>query len=158
MAQELAWSEAFAVGHAGLDEEHRALVAAINAIHRHDDARQPREQLEKLFADLQALVSKHIAHEDEVMRMIVANVNSHESAASVLHHHWLEHLDKHLDEHDRWVADLDAIVKRSLAQGGPAADELQHWFFSHAVKSDAPLKSLFQATRQQYPKLIAQLS
>ena len=59
MQQILLWNENFAVGHSGLDTEHRHLVALINKIGFAVQARQPKELVDLLKA-IQQLAADHI--------------------------------------------------------------------------------------------------
>jgi len=67
MNRPLIWSEAFAVGHEGLDQEHRRLVALINDLCTCVTTRDAREIASRLHA-LVTEAERHLRHETLVLR------------------------------------------------------------------------------------------
>jgi len=152
MSQPLTWSDAFAVGHAGLDREHRALVDVINLVCNDADA-----SLSETLGKLKVIATRHFDHENALIRAILACAGAHSEDAKRLATLGLDTLTHHIDEHGDRMDELDALIARSLSQGSPAREDLQHWFYGHAIKADAHLKTLFQFIRTDCPDLLAQL-
>ena len=146
MERALLWSEAFAVGHRGLDDEHRGLIAAINALDAALSGGGKPKRLDAMLGQLSEAAAAHLAHEDRVLREIKSRSDSYSIELKAMS---LAALNLHLARHERALRELDTLLGREPQQAGvPLADlpeELRNWFVQHAVKDNAPLKSLFQA-------------
>lgn len=139
----LNWRETYAVGHLGLDLEHKHLVELINQI---SAVRAPR-QLSGLIDAFYFASVGHFRHENSVMRDIIDGayllpdgcVRQFMSEAAI---------NDHCAEHARALIDLEQILQSYIAdedRNGPAlAHDLRNWFLDHAVNHDAHLKEVFQ--------------
>ncbi|MDE2182494.1 MAG: hypothetical protein KGJ78_05680 [Alphaproteobacteria bacterium] len=154
VADGLKWSEAFAVGHPGLDQEHRSIVDAINAIARVDPSPHPPAHLQDLLTELRGTAARHFDHENAILRHILASAETQTYSPHFLRAMSRGALAQHIDNHER---DLGALETIGADANRPLHEELEHWFFSHAVKFDAHLKALFQAIHSEYPRLLAEL-
>ncbi len=144
--QPLTWSDSFAVGHADLDSQHRALIDAINEVRAavadtHDPDRLPRS-----LRALREKAWRHITGENALLRQIksgaYAPLHAGLEAQRFLQPMAASALDQHLAQHDELLARLDEII------AGPPAelyDSLKSWFVDHAITHDLPLKAIFQA-------------
>lgn len=63
----LEWQPALETGQARIDEEHRALVAALNRLHEAVDQGTDRAEVERILAFLRDYTVTHFATEEELM-------------------------------------------------------------------------------------------
>ena len=147
ISKSLPWKESYAVGHEGLDEEHRRLVAAINDICAACEAGQPPAVIDPLFKNLERETERHLTHEDAVMHEIAANAER--SAQGDIKAMTRRGIGEHIAEHERVLGKLRAIMDTARASTDCGATdicaELKEWFLEHAFKYDAHLKAIFQA-------------
>jgi hemerythrin-like metal-binding protein len=132
----LIWSESFAVGHKGLDAEHRDLVRTINEIHCAENARPP-QALIRLSNALMLATIKHFQHENAVMCLEI-------SGAAVS-----DTVNEHRAEHALVLNRLESIIRNPYFLHTPheLSKNLKDWFLEHALTSDAQLKWLFEINR-----------
>ena len=146
MGQSLPWSANYAIGHAELDAQHRALVDLINDV---DSAVSPvgnLGNLADLLRSLRAVAVEHIRSENAVLWEISSGTYQ-PLRDQPRTPHFLKAMaeaafDTHIAEHDVLLAQLDAII------GGPVdalREALKAWFVDHAIKHDSHLKTIFQA-------------
>jgi len=146
-ALNLTWSEAFSVGHDGLDDDHRRLIKAINDICEAYHARRPPSFVHSLLKALERETEKHLKHENAVMLAMCADgewpVPGEAKAMAE------KAVQDHIAEHERNFARLQAIMRAESPTAVCAAShlcmELRQWFVDHAVKYDSHLKAIFQA-------------
>jgi hemerythrin-like metal-binding protein len=146
----LAWGEIFAVGHEGLDAEHRHLIAAINEIHSAQCAKQTFTQLEPRFSALKLAAEAHFKHENSVMRKINTDtITSPEKRTARLKAMSNAVINEHIAEHAQALLKLGSIIHTFKARIDTAEPnlsfDLRDWFIEHAIKRDAHLKAVFQA-------------
>lgn len=117
----LAWTDAYVLGHAPIDDTHREFVACVQALQTATDA----SLLERLL-EFEAHARRHFGDED---RWMVET--------------GFPPRDCHIDEH---AAVMRSVVQvRELAEGGDLsevrrlADELARWFPGHADWLDSAL-------------------
>jgi hemerythrin len=149
----IVWSQTFALGHADLDQQHRALVDAINAICGIGDTGERLEDLEPRLIALRKAVEEHLRTESAILwelstgtserlRKLRQNADFQEMLDAA-------HLADHFADHDRTLAEIDAIIAFALpASGGDGKlpfGRLKTWFIDHSIKYDARLKPIFQA-------------
>jgi hemerythrin len=141
----LDWRETYAVGHLGLDLEHKHLVDLINQISavRAEASRQLSSLIEAFYF---AAVG-HFRHENSVMRDILdgayllpdIRMRQFMGEAAV---------NDHCAEHARALIELEHILQSFIAaknrDGSALASDLRNWFLDHAVNHDARLKEVFQ--------------
>jgi hemerythrin len=140
----LQWIDGYAVGHEGLDREHRRLVDIINEIHVAELAGNS-EQVGGLLETLREVTAEHLGHENAVMH----EVESRAAQATGGRQAFLEAMsaaviDEHIGEHARSLQQIDTII-HGFHAGAQIGDALRGWFVEHAVKYDAHLKAVFQA-------------
>jgi hemerythrin len=146
----LIWRETYAVGHIGLDLEHRRLVELINQI-----AALRGEASQQLFALSNAfyLASvEHFRHENSVMRDIVSG--AYLLADERMYQFIGEAaVNDHCAEHAHTLIKLERMLQAFAAgkdRDGPAlATDLRIWFLDHAVNHDGHLKKAFQKAMDQ---------
>lgn len=141
----LNWRETYAVGHLGLDLEHKRLVELINEIS--GIRAQAARQLCSLSHAFYLASVEHFRHENAVMRDII-------SGAYLLSDERLYRfisegaVNAHCAEHARTLIKLERILQPfSTAQShdGPVlASDLRIWFLDHAIHHDDHLKKVFQ--------------
>jgi hemerythrin len=159
MTLSLKWSDTFSVAHPALDAEHREMMLVIGCVaEAHDD----HDRLRPLLRELKEKTAAHFAHEDTILREIVASTSSACRSQKFLAAMSQALVDEHLAEHHVALASLEFIIRRSLAENSrnlpPLGETLTHWFVNHAVKHDAHLKTLFQTIRADYPELLARVA
>ena len=146
----LAWGEMFAVGHKGLDAEHRRLVVAINEIYSAECSGRTPDQLRPMLNALFVSAQQHFEHENSVMRKIRLDASADETPRSViLKPISREAIDEHIGAHERELSTLRSII----GSIGPGTDptepklsyKLRHWFVEHSIKYDAHLIMVFKA-------------
>lgn len=146
----LVWREVFAVGHAGLDAEHRHLVESVNEIYAAECAAQTPGQLTRLLEALRFSVERHFKHENLIMREMSRDADpSPESKIDQLKAMTDAVIDEHVAEHAHELFKLDEII-RAVPVGSDSTElgvshKLKSWFVDHAIKYDAHLKAVFQA-------------
>jgi hemerythrin len=146
----LPWVEGYAVGHDGLDTEHRRLVEIINEIHVAQQTDPAHARINTLLDMLHQETVDHLRHENSAMREVSGKValekGSHPAALKMMSD---AVLDEHIAEHARSLQKLAFIIRsfgpESNAPSGELGDLLKDWFIEHAIKYDAHLKAVFQA-------------
>ena len=146
MREALPWSESFAVGHEGLDAEHRHLVKLINEIDAVVRSKKNPENLVNLVKVLHRVAVEHIRHENTILWEIQTGnykpLQKRPQSQRFLRIMAKAAFDEHIAEHDELLARLATIVS------GPAStlcDELKAWFVDHVHSYEADLKVIFQA-------------
>lgn len=145
MTEPFPWSEAFAVGDADLDEEHRCMVGLINQICREAGAgRHPKAIA--LLGELQFVSETHFRSEEALLHRIEAEL-------ALNHLRTVVHIaiDDHARSHRHGLAALHRLVERwratSAGNGATPCHELKTWFVEHAVGAEAQVKTILQSTR-----------
>ena len=122
----LEWKTEYSVGVATVDEEHRALIDLINALHNRIDARSTPDEIEAGLDGIHNAVALHFALEERVMRDAgYAEYAEHKEDHELL-------LDEIRDLMDDFLADSDAGAERLRTR-------LSAWFADHFVSFDARL-------------------
>ena len=149
----IVWSDTFALGHADLDGQHRALVDAINTVRDTGEAGGQSGDLELRLLALRKAVEEHLRTESAILwelstgtserlRKLRQNPGFQEMLDAA-------HLADHFADHDRTLAEIDAIIASALpAAGGDGKSpfgRLKTWLFDHSTKYDAHLRPIFQA-------------
>ena len=68
MAGQLEWTEAFSIGIAPLDYEHRNLFSTLNRLHDELDRHEDADRIEDTLGEIHARMAAHFALEEKVMR------------------------------------------------------------------------------------------
>lgn len=153
MGEPLAWNDAFAVGHEGLDAEHRGLIDAINTLCAACDTQRDLQEIESLLSTVKLSVEAHIQSESAILWEISSGASTAASkrprTPTLVKALTAARLDDHFAEHDRTLAHIEAIVSAGRAApdqvGVALCGALKAWFIDHAIKYDAHLKTIFQA-------------
>ncbi|MBF0169133.1 MAG: hemerythrin family protein [Alphaproteobacteria bacterium] len=120
----IVWTEALSVGISELDDGHKRLIDLVNTLFENAFSEGAPRDMEKAVARLMAHTLAHFAHEE-------AYLHSHDPAACT----------RHQAEHIRLFAELEAICKRLLREGGKELDSataafLRQWMVAHIMSHD----------------------
>jgi|SRR5579859_6554957 len=138
MIEPFPWSDAFAVGDAVLDAEHRKMVEVINEICVRTEAGW-RESIGPLLRELQFVSEMHFRNEEAVLARIAAEIDQ-KHLQTVVRLAIAQHASAHHE-------DLNKL--QGLAAGTDnyeICEELKSWFVDHAIREDAQVKTILQAT------------
>jgi len=142
----LSWQETYAVGHLGLDREHKLLIELINEI---SGARAAASrQLPDLSNAFYFASVEHFRHENSVMRDILGGAYLLPDA---LARQFLSEaaINDHCAEHAQALINLERILQdfsaSRILDGSVLASDLRIWFLDHAINHDAHLKQVFQS-------------
>lgn len=141
----LPWSETFAVGHVGLDTEHRHLVDLINQVGAQIQSKREPEELVGLLRSLHKAADEHFRHEDAILREIQSGTYpwpERKQKAEFLKAMAKAALVEHIAEHQAMLSDLNEIVTGPVDQ---LCESLKGWFVDQVHGCEAQLKALFQA-------------
>jgi len=145
MTRLLAWTEKFAVGHLGLDRQHRRLVELINDIDVTADATTPSDRLANLLKVVRVAAEDHLRQESDLLSEIAsgayAPLRDRVKKPDFLEAVKVAAFDEHIAEHATLLTRLNAISR------GPAhslGENLKAWFVDHALERDTHLKAIFQ--------------
>jgi hemerythrin len=153
---QIVWSNAFEVGHEGLDSEHRRLVDLINAIYAAGSVLWSRNKVGSLLDDLSNAVRQHFRNENSILlnigrRPIPSNVERLSFIKVVVD----AALDKHIASHAQTLPQLRSIlanIRSELDATEPHFNsDLSNWFIEHATVYDAHLRQIFEALKR--PKI-----
>ena len=138
----LIWRETYAVGHLGLDREHKRLVELINGISGLDAGTSASRRLSNIFH----LASvEHFRHENAVMRDLIEGAYLLPGDAVQQGLISENAVNDHRAEHARALIKLERLLQATKDLHGPIlASELRFWFLDHAINHDAHLKVVFQ--------------
>ena len=143
MTDLLSWSEDLAIGHPGLDADHRRMVDIINdVITVVGSKRRPTA----LLAFLQETTVKHIEIENRILWHLQAGTGEllqrHPRMRKAVKMMARSQINDHMAEHRGFLVRLDAIIGNGA---DTLCEELKGWFQDHAHGYDAGLKPIFQA-------------
>jgi hemerythrin len=146
MHENFPWTDSFAIGHIGLDAEHRHLVKLINEIAAVVVAkRDPKELADRIDA-LRRVAGDHMRHENVILWEIRSGTynpwKNRIQTAPFLKAMAEAAFGEHMREHEDLEAGFNVIV------AGPAerlGEDLKRWFLDHVVGYESHLRSLFQA-------------
>lgn len=145
MADPFPWSEAFAVGDADLDEEHRCIVGLINQICAEAGAGRHAKAI-ALLGELQFVSEAHFRSEEALLHRIETEI-AQNHLRTVVH----IAIDDHARSHQLGLAALHWLVERwraaSAGNGATPCQDLKSWFVEHAVGAEAQVKTILQSTR-----------
>ena len=149
----IVWCEAFAVGHEGLDSEHRRLVDLINVIYAAGSVLWSRNKVGSLLDDLSNAVRQHFRNENSILlnigrRPIPSNVGRLSFIQVVVD----AELDRHIASHAQTLPKLRSIIgdiRSELDMTEPHFNsDLSDWFIEHATVYDAHLRPIFEALKR----------
>jgi hemerythrin-like metal-binding protein len=150
MVRWLPWSEAFSIGHEGLDGEHRRLVELINdviaAVHSKTESEQPSDLLPNLLQTLRETAVAHLRNENailwELRQGTYTGLRSHARTPQFVKAMAGAAFDEHMAEHEKLLSQFDDAIALPL---DTLCETLKSWFLDHAIKHDSHLKTIFQA-------------
>lgn len=161
MVQRLTWRESFSVGHLALDEEHRAIIQTINSICDLESKKDGMLRLAPLLQSLVTTTEQHFDHENLVLNIILADIAVEKFSQDELGLMSESVLAEHIGDHARTLKELKLMVEVAQSNQRISHDDicegLRNWFIGHAIKSDAHLKSVFQAIQVERPSLMSGL-
>jgi len=148
----LVWTDDFATGHKGLDEEHRALVAAINDINAAERTLQSTETITALARRLKTLAERHYQHENLILHTINSSPLPKKGERQAILKAMVDaSLSDHLASHGRSLARLNDIIRDIRSALRPAEQnvslELAAWFVAHVNNHDIHLKEVFKVVQ-----------
>jgi len=137
----LTWHEMYAVGHGGLDIEHRRLLGIINRIHEAESRKDAAQQLLALSNSLYFAAMEHFRHENALMRDIIAGAYLSRLGCNNISE---ATVNEHCAEHASALIELENMLHAfaSSAEVSLAA-RLRDWFVEHATRHDAQLRAFF---------------
>lgn len=120
----LLWQDAYSVGVAEVDHEHRGMIELINTLHTALGTERSGERVEAFLGEIFADISAHFALEERVMR-----------------ERRYDALAEHKGDHERLLDELRDIMD-SQADGSALDDAqlggvLAEWFGAHFRTHDA---------------------
>jgi len=130
----LEWRDEFRIGIAEVDEEHRELIALINALHARVSEGPHPAGVAEFLGELHARISAHFALEEKVMRA---------RTYPGLGEHKQDH-ERLLDEIREIMDDYELHSRYSAAALGATLDT---WFGEHFRTLDARLHAALAKTR-----------
>jgi hemerythrin len=146
MGQAFPWRESFAVGHSGLDGEHRRIAALINDIAAGVVAGIGADAFADLLRQLREAAIEHFKNENTILWELragtYAGLRDRPRSPPVVKAMAEAAFDEHIAEHKAMVTQMDAL---SELPREALAETLKTWFIDHAIKQDAHLKAIFQA-------------
>lgn len=120
----LAWSEAYGVGNAMLDSDHRILINLLNQLHDATETGQSREVVGTVVNVLAEYTEHHFRREEAMM----AQAGYPELAAHQAVHRTLE--TKVRDIRDRWMAGERSVLDEEVLAF------LKKWLTDHILGAD----------------------
>ena len=146
MGQTLPWRESFAVGHPGLDDEHRRMVALINDIAAAAEDDWGADAFSELLERLRKVTEEHFRNEDVILWELrsgtYAGLRDRVRTPPFIKAMAEAAFDEHMAEHASMLGQMDAV--RTLPRDA-LCETLKTWFVEHAIRHDSQLKAIFQA-------------
>ncbi len=120
------WNDAFSVGVADIDHEHKGLIELINQLYNGLEQGASAEDIADFFGEIYAHISAHFALEEKIMR----ERQYHEYEA-------------HKREHERLLEEIrdmmDDYTDRVLIDEQELSQRLRDWFGEHFKTMDSRL-------------------
>jgi hemerythrin len=140
----LSWRETYAVGHLGLDLEHKRLVELINEI----SGAGRLEHLSSLSNAFYFASVGHFRHENSVIRDIIDGAYLLPGQFAAINE---AAINDHCAEHARSLIKLESMLHsfHAVEDGATLASELKTWFLDHAINHDVHLKDVFQGRMER---------
>jgi hemerythrin-like metal-binding protein len=139
------WSEAFEVGDADLDEEHRTMVGLINQVCIDAEAGRHGKAIE-LLGELQFVSEAHFRNEEGLLHRIETEIEQNH-LRTVVH----IAIEEHARSHQLGLAALHRLAEKwrqaTAGNGATPCHELKSWFVDHAIGEEAQVKTILQSTR-----------
>lgn len=135
----LVWQETMSCGHPGIDRDHKALIALVNALEEAIAAGAAEAALAPLLTRLRDDTARHFAREEAVQRAC---------RFPLAHPHHCEHQDL--------LAQLDGlierhVVNRSAPLDGAAAADIHRfiaaWVIDHMIMDDLRMQPFVASDR-----------
>ncbi|MEF8698834.1 MAG: hemerythrin family protein [Candidatus Accumulibacter sp. UW20] len=123
---DLEWTPALATGHAGIDDDHRAMVGLLNRLQA-AGRRSAEGEIRAALAGLEAFTRDHFARQEQLMREI-----DDELAA--------RHQREHVSLFDEICAQVDDM-NEGLLSAAAIADFIRRWWLDHVETEDRRLSA-----------------
>jgi len=120
------WKPEYSVGNAAVDEEHRGLIASINALHADLQEGASRAGLVEGLGDIYAKIAAHFALEEKIMR-------------DARYPGYGPHKDDHESLLDQLTEIIDAVELEGSYDEQALPAVLDAWFSEHFRTHDARL-------------------
>jgi len=143
--QFLAWTKEYAIGHTGLDAEHRHLVDAINGVCSAEYAGCAAGELRQLLEALTILTVEHFKHENTLLRELSCLAVRLQGAPSTIKNIIsASAVNEHCADHARALIHLESISRApnsdTESNRGTLGKMLMDWFNKHALEHDADIR------------------
>ena len=147
--QFLTWTKEYAVGHRGLDAEHRQLVDAINEVCSVEYLGCKVDELRPLLEALTILAVEHFKHENTLLRELGCLATPLQGTPSAIKNIIsLSAVNEHCADHARALLQLESIIRTyeydAESNRGNLGKMLIDWFTDHALERDADLRDALQ--------------
>ena len=130
------WDNGLTTGHAGIDRDHRMMLALVDDYQRAVESAQAHHRVAQVLCDLATYAAGHFEREELVMRRLR-----------------YPEADTHRAEHDGFLASLGDLVD-AYESGHPDLPDvtlafLRHWMTDHLIGWDRRLVAFINENRQQ---------
>ncbi len=126
----LDWSDDFSVGIEEIDEQHKVLIGLLNELDMAIRQRRGSEITDSILKRLEDYTRVHFTLEEALMRVL--DYPDYEA---------------HKHEHERLIADLQALKKKYAADHSSISFELVHfmknWLMTHTLGTDRKYAAYF---------------
>jgi hemerythrin len=126
MTELLRWNDAFSLGIAEIDHEHRELIDEINALHGALGSEPDPEEVRDCLGEILAHVAAHFALEEQHMRAVAYDA-----------------FESHKADHERLLDELQEMIEAVAAsrryEPVKLSEGLERWFAEHFRTHDARL-------------------
>ncbi|MBI2241730.1 MAG: hemerythrin family protein [Magnetospirillum gryphiswaldense] len=129
----LAWSEAYSVGSAMIDSDHRILINLVNQLHDAMETGQSRDVLCSVLNVLAEYVEHHFHREE----LLMERIGYPERAAHIQNHRELE--NKVRAVRDRWLAGERQVLDDEVLTF------LKRWLSDHILRADLAYRPWIEA-------------
>jgi hemerythrin-like metal-binding protein len=126
--EEIIWTDEFSVGNAGIDEQHKRLVAMINRLISIPRVAAGSENIAEILTEMTEYAEVHFEAEEKLMKQVN-----------------YPHLDDHIAQHRAFQMKTAALINSASldAEAVPVVllNYLRNWLLQHILKSDMAYKS-----------------
>lgn len=145
----LVWTKEYAIGHTGLDAEHRQLVDTINEVCSVEYAGCKVDELRPLLEALTILAVEHFKHENILLRELgCLTTHLQGTPLAIKNIISVSAVNEHCADHARALLQLESIIRTSEcdreSNRGNLGKMLMDWFTEHALERDADLRDALQ--------------
>ncbi|HEX5372998.1 MAG TPA: bacteriohemerythrin [Aquabacterium sp.] len=128
------WADDLAIDHGPIDDDHKHLVALVNALHTATSQGCGQEVVGDILKDLAAYTKDHLQREEQIMVSIR-----------------FPKLEGHKKGHEKFVHDLEALQHKyeqgSITTASQLSTLLRDWLSLHIRRSDREIRDFLKASR-----------